>query len=83
VQTEFFQIQILIVCIISALPKAESTFDVTLDKPKGVMRIAGNSFSTRPAERVSKKIKSFMEFVGPSVYKSKLKWSSGSDDSFL
>ncbi len=47
-------------------------FDVELESPAGVMRIAGNSFITRPAERCCKKIKSFMEFVGSAVYKSKL-----------
>jgi len=50
-------------------------FDVKLEKPAGLMRIAGNSFLVRPAERVSKKIKSFVDFVGLKVYKSKLKFS--------
>lgn len=50
-------------------------FDVSLDNPKGTLKICGNSFLTRPAERASKKIKSFMEFIGARVYKSRLRYT--------
>ncbi len=60
--------------IFVAIPKAENVFDVKLDEPAGTMRIAGNSFRTRPAERTVKKIKTFMNFVGLKVYRSKLKY---------
>jgi len=57
------------------IPKAENVFDINLDKPSGKLTICGNSFLTRPAERASKKMKSFMEFVGARVYKSKLRYT--------
>jgi len=57
------------------VPKPEGMFDVPLSKPKGIMKICGNSYLTRPAERASKKMKSFMEFVGAKVYKSKLRYT--------
>jgi len=61
--------------ITKTIPKAETTFDIKLENPSGMLRIAGNFFQTRPAERVSKKIKSFVDFVGIKTYKSKLKFS--------
>ncbi|CAL8131522.1 unnamed protein product [Orchesella dallaii] len=57
------------------VPKAENAFDISFEKPSGTLTICGNSFLTRPAERASKKIKSFMEFVGARVYKSKLRYT--------
>jgi RNase P/RNase MRP subunit p29 len=57
-----------------AIPKTENVFDIQLANPEGTVKIAGNSFITRPAERASKKVKSFIEFVGVRKYKSQLRY---------
>jgi RNase P/RNase MRP subunit p29 len=53
------------------LPKCENFFEVVIPD-RGIMEISGSAFVSRPAERTNKKIKSFIEYVGPKVYRRQL-----------
>ncbi|CAG7827060.1 unnamed protein product, partial [Allacma fusca] len=53
------------------LPKCENFFQVILPD-RGVMEISGSGFISRPAERTNKKLKSFIEYLGPKVYRRQL-----------
>jgi len=59
--------------VTKTVPKSESEFRVEIRR--GCITLAGNSFLTRPAERATKKIKSFMEFVGQKVYRNTLRYT--------
>ena len=58
--------------LFAALPKADSVFEVLIPKPEGIMQICGNAFISRPAERSSKKIKSFIDLIGPKAHRKAL-----------